>query len=102
MRAIIFGIMSQFTIALAVFVINRKLTTVNPFLLNFLLAGLGAALLLPVLWFNLSRPFFPDTQILGWILLSAFLFIALGETFYVLGIQAAEETRDLRPFALTA
>jgi hypothetical protein len=38
----------------------------------------------------------------GWIILAALLFMTLGETLYITGIQAAEKTGNLRVFALTA
>ena len=102
MRAIILGVLSQFAFALSIFILDRKLVGVNPFLLNFLLAGFGAVLLLPVLLFVPSWPIVTDTRILGWIILTAFFFIALGEMLYVAGVLAAQKVGDLRPFALTS
>jgi hypothetical protein len=102
MRAIILGILSQFAFALSVFILDRKLAGMNPFLLNFLLAGFGAALLLPVMLFTPILPIISDARILGWIILIAFFFIVLGEMLYVSGVLAAKKAGDLRPFALTA
>ncbi|SRR6266487_2426497 len=102
MRAIILGVLSQFTFALSVFILDRKLADVNPFLLNFLLAGFGAVLLLPVLLLTPSWPIISDARILGWIILTAFFFIALGEMLYVAGVLSAKMAGDLRPFALTS
>jgi hypothetical protein len=69
---------------------------------NLFLAGIGTFLLLPVIWFSSSWQISIDARTLGWIVLSALLFIALGETLYVFGVQAAERAGDIRLFALTA
>src|SRR4051812_24053844 len=105
---IFIGISAQFSFALGGFLINRKLGELNPFILIFLLMGIGACfLLIPAvisLWLEQRQPisiaFY--TNLLGWIILSSFLFVALAEALYIYGFQIARYYGGIPMFSLTA
>jgi drug/metabolite transporter (DMT)-like permease len=101
MRGVLFATMAQLVYATTLLMVNRKLGSVSPFIVNFSIVFVGSLSLLPILFFvrrdvaalvqRADAPWF-------WLILVGIVWVAVAQNLFVVGAQLG----DARLVALTA